>query len=57
VNAMCPFNDENFPDCLALANDKSLIIGNIDSIQKLHIRTIPLKEQPRRFDSLFIHSI
>jgi DNA damage-binding protein 1 len=57
VNAMCPFNDENFPDCLALANDKSLIIGNIDSIQKLHIRTIPLKEQPRRFDSLFIYSI
>eukprot|EP01080_Neovahlkampfia_damariscottae_P007699 gene7699-12165_t len=48
VNAMCPFNDENFSDCLALSNDKSLIIGNVDSIQKLHIRTIPLNEQPRR---------
>ena len=33
---------------LALANDSTLMIGTIDEIQKLHIRTIPLGESPRR---------
>jgi len=33
---------------LALANDSTLLIGTIDEIQKLHIRTVPLNESPRR---------
>ncbi|ESO97964.1 hypothetical protein LOTGIDRAFT_209160 [Lottia gigantea] len=48
VNHMCPLNSEGYPDSLALANDSTLMIGTIDEIQKLHIRTIPLWESPRR---------
>ncbi|XP_021371372.1 DNA damage-binding protein 1-like isoform X1 [Mizuhopecten yessoensis] len=48
VNHMCPLNSEGYPDSLALANDSTLTIGTIDEIQKLHIRTIPLMESPRR---------
>ena len=48
VMHMCPFHSESFPDCLALATDEKLVIGTIDDIQKLHIRTVPLGEMPRR---------
>ncbi|XP_067655980.1 DNA damage-binding protein 1-like isoform X1 [Haliotis asinina] len=48
VNHMCPLNSDGYRDSLALASDSSLIIGTIDEIQKLHIRTIPLGESPRR---------
>ncbi|KAM7292279.1 DNA damage-binding protein 1-like [Ixodes scapularis] len=48
VNHMCPLNSEGYPDSLALANDGTLLIGTIDEIQKLHIRTVPLGELPRR---------
>ncbi|KAL3841910.1 hypothetical protein ACJMK2_019999 [Sinanodonta woodiana] len=48
VNHMCPLNSEGYPDSLAIANDSTLTIGTIDEIQKLHIRTIPLEESPRR---------
>jgi len=48
VNHMCAFNSENFPESLAIATENTLTIGTIDDIQKLHIRTIPLHEQPRR---------
>ena len=44
----CPFNCDAFPDSLALASESDLTIGGIDDIQKLHIRTVPLGEQPRR---------
>lgn len=33
---------------LAMATDTAIIIGTIDEMQKLHIRTIPLGEAPRR---------
>jgi DNA damage-binding protein 1 len=33
---------------LALATKNSVILGTIDEIQKLHIRTVPLYESPRR---------
>jgi DNA damage-binding protein 1 len=33
---------------LALATDSTITIGTIDEIQKLHIRTVPLGESPRR---------
>ncbi|GLV40180.1 piccolo [Carabus blaptoides fortunei] len=48
VNHMCSLNAEAYPDSLALATDSSVTIGTIDEIQKLHIRTIPLFESPRR---------
>jgi len=48
VRNMCPLNAEAYPDSLALASDSSVTIGTIDEIQKLHIRTIPLGETPRR---------
>jgi DNA damage-binding protein 1 len=48
VNHMSSLNAEAYPDSLALANDSCLLIGRIDEIQKLHIRTIPLGETPRR---------
>ena len=45
---MCPLNAEAYPDSLALATDSTVTIGTIDEIQKLHIRTVPLGESPRR---------
>eukprot|EP00894_Picocystis_sp_ML_P001100 jgi/Pico_ML_1/51617/g2612.t1 len=48
VNFMASFNCKSFPDSLAIASENMLTIGTIDEIQKLHIRTIPLGEQPRR---------
>ncbi|KAK9843115.1 hypothetical protein WJX74_007214 [Apatococcus lobatus] len=48
VNFMCPFNSSSFPESLALAKETGLTIGNMDEIQKLHIRSVPLGEQPRR---------
>eukprot|EP00597_Dinobryon_sp_UTEXLB2267_P016468 CAMPEP_0201093814 /NCGR_PEP_ID=MMETSP0812-20130820/2244_1 /ASSEMBLY_ACC=CAM_ASM_000668 /TAXON_ID=98059 /ORGANISM="Dinobryon sp., Strain UTEXLB2267" /LENGTH=1238 /DNA_ID=CAMNT_0047346135 /DNA_START=28 /DNA_END=3744 /DNA_ORIENTATION=+ len=48
INGMTPFHAENFPDCLALTSESCLLIGNIEDIQKLHIQSIPLGEEPRR---------
>ncbi|XP_075223029.1 DNA damage-binding protein pic [Lycorma delicatula] len=48
VNHMCSLNAESYPDSLALAADSTFTIGTIDEIQKLHIRTVPLGETPRR---------
>mmetsp|Transcript_12957 Transcript_12957/g.36428 ORF Transcript_12957/g.36428 Transcript_12957/m.36428 type:complete len:1117 (+) Transcript_12957:258-3608(+) len=48
VNFMTSFNSGSFPNSLAIATESSMVIGNIDEIQKLHIRTVPLGEQPRR---------
>jgi len=45
---MAPFHSDALPDCLAISTEDSLLIGTIDEIQKLHIRTVPLEEQPRR---------
>ena len=43
-----PFDCAAFPDSLALCSDADLIIGGVDDIQKLHVRAVPLGEQPRR---------
>lgn len=45
---MSPFNTSAFPDSIAVAKSDSLTIGRIDEVQKLHVRTIPLGEQPRK---------
>lgn len=48
VTHMCSLNAEAYPDSLALATKNSVILGTIDEIQKLHIRTVHLGEGPRR---------
>ncbi|XP_065339552.1 DNA damage-binding protein 1 [Cloeon dipterum] len=48
VNHMCSLHAEAYPDSLALSNDNTMTFGTIDEIQKLHIRTVPLGESPRR---------
>merc|ERR1712057_160732 len=48
VTSMCSFDSVSSPGSLALATSGELMIGTIDEIQKLHIRTVPLGEQPRR---------
>eukprot|EP01135_Chromosphaera_perkinsii_P006121 Nk52_evm1s407 gene=Nk52_evmTU1s407 len=48
VGHMCSFNPEAEPNSLAVASEDCLTIGSIDEIQKLHIRTVPLGELPRR---------
>lgn len=45
---MASFNSASFPESLAIAKEGSMTIGTIDAIQKLHVRTVPLHEQPRR---------
>lgn len=45
---VCPFDHEHFPDALAVVSRDALILGAMDEIQKLHIRSVPLGEQPRR---------
>ncbi|CAM9510925.1 unnamed protein product, partial [Chrysoparadoxa australica] len=48
ISLAAPFNSAPFPNCLALSNESVLTIGTIDEIQKLHIHTVRLGEQPRR---------
>ena len=48
VTSMTSFHSSAFPDSLAIAKGDALTIGTIDRIQKLHVRTVPLQEQPRR---------
>lgn len=56
VNAMCAFNSETFPRCLAVADSAQLVIGEMDDIQRLHVRHVPLGEQPRRITHVvYVH--
>ncbi|CAG9535052.1 unnamed protein product [Cercopithifilaria johnstoni] len=48
VSTMTPLCAEAYPDALVLTDGHSLVIGRIDDIQKLHIRTVPLGESPSR---------
>ncbi|KAL3068044.1 hypothetical protein niasHT_038034 [Heterodera trifolii] len=48
VTQICPLNSEFYRDCLALSDGENLVIGTIDDIQKLHIRTVPLGETVHR---------
>ncbi|KAK2660168.1 hypothetical protein Ddye_006701 [Dipteronia dyeriana] len=44
VSHMCPVNSAAFSDSFAIAKKGELMIGTIDDIRKLHIRSIPLGE-------------
>lgn len=48
VTRVCGFDTAAFPDCLAIATESGMHLGAVDEIQKLHISTVPLNEQPRR---------
>jgi DNA damage-binding protein 1 len=48
VDYMCQLNSRSYPDSLALLSAGVLRIGSMDSIQKLHIRSVQLNETPRR---------
>lgn len=52
VHFITPLNSEAFPSSLAIATKEGLSIGTIDEVQKLHIRTVPLGETPRRIAHL-----
>jgi DNA damage-binding protein 1 len=48
VEYMCQLNSKLYPNSLALMSGGILRIGKMDSIQKLHIRSVPLNETVRR---------
>jgi DNA damage-binding protein 1 len=47
ITCVTPFFHPSFADCLALASDSTLILGNFDSLQRVHITSCPLGEAPR----------
>ncbi|CAJ0931428.1 unnamed protein product, partial [Mesorhabditis belari] len=48
VNQMCPLNSEAYSDCMVMCDNETMVIGRVDDIEKLHIRTVPLGESPAR---------
>jgi DNA damage-binding protein 1 len=45
---MCSFNSEYYGPSLTLVTDMGVILGRIDDIQKLHVRSLVLGESVRR---------
>mmetsp|Transcript_17313 Transcript_17313/g.25961 ORF Transcript_17313/g.25961 Transcript_17313/m.25961 type:complete len:1013 (-) Transcript_17313:81-3119(-) len=52
VRHMVTFRTKAAPDALVFATRETLILGTPDTMQKLHISTIPMGEQPRRIAHL-----
>ncbi|KAG2483888.1 hypothetical protein HYH03_017282 [Edaphochlamys debaryana] len=48
VAYLASFHAASLPNSLAVASEDALTLGTADAIQKLHTRTAPLGEQPRR---------
>ncbi|KAH9257836.1 hypothetical protein BASA81_003855 [Batrachochytrium salamandrivorans] len=48
VSKIASFNSESFPNCLALASSESLVIGMVNDVQKIHVKSVPLGERPSR---------
>jgi len=48
ITSMAPFNSPLFPNCLAMSSESGLLIGNIDSLQKIHFQSYPLGQAPRQ---------
>lgn len=48
VAHLSSFHAAAFPHSLAVASEAALTIGTADQLQKLHVRTVVLGEQPRR---------
>ncbi|CAM4789835.1 unnamed protein product [Rotaria magnacalcarata] len=52
IVCMCSFNSEYYGPSLTLVTDMSVILGRIDDIQKLHVRSLGLGEAVQRIDYL-----
>lgn len=50
IVCMCSFNSEYYGPSLTLVTDVGVILGRIDDIQKLHVRSLPLGESVRRIN-------
>ncbi|CAF0840644.1 unnamed protein product [Didymodactylos carnosus] len=48
VTSMCSFNSELYGPTLTLVTENGVVIGKIDDMQKLHVRTINLGEPAKR---------
>ena len=48
VDHAARFSAPSFPDALALATPDALLLGSVDHVSRLHVRAVPLGEQPRR---------
>ncbi|CAF4245853.1 unnamed protein product, partial [Rotaria sp. Silwood2] len=48
IVCMCSFNSEYYGSSLTLVTDMGLILGRIDDIQKLHVRSVVLGESVKR---------
>lgn len=48
VSFMAGFHTRQFPHCLALATGEALVVGRLQSLQKLHVDTVRLGEMARR---------
>ncbi len=48
IVCMCSFNSEYYGSSLTLVTDMGVLLGRIDDIQKLHVRSLILGESARR---------
>lgn len=48
IVCMCSFNSEYYGSSLTLVTDLGVLIGRIDDIQKLHVRSVRLGQQAQR---------
>jgi DNA damage-binding protein 1 len=48
IVCMCSFNSEYYGSSLTLVTDMGVLLGRIDDIQKLHVRSLILAESVRR---------
>jgi DNA damage-binding protein 1 len=48
IVCMCSFNSEYYGSSLTLVTDMGVLLGRIDDIQKLHVRSLGLGESARR---------
>ncbi|KAK8106027.1 CPSF A subunit region [Apiospora kogelbergensis] len=48
ATCVCPFDTEAFPDCIALASEKTLKLALIDDERRTHVETLPMEQTVRR---------
>jgi DNA damage-binding protein 1 len=52
IVCMCSFHSEFYGSCLTLVTDTSVLLGRIDDLRKLHVRTLNLGESVRRMSMI-----
>eukprot|EP00002_Diphylleia_rotans_P040562 TRINITY_DN9649_c0_g1_i1.p1 TRINITY_DN9649_c0_g1~~TRINITY_DN9649_c0_g1_i1.p1 ORF type:complete len:1095 (+),score=207.57 TRINITY_DN9649_c0_g1_i1:90-3374(+) len=48
ISHACSFGSEGQSERVALVVENRLVLGSIDTVQRLHVRTYPIHEMPRR---------